>query len=65
MATVLDERGMIARQTADQIGHARPSMTQDAYMGRKVTNAAVDHLDRLIPKTRKSSGRTTILARKR
>ena len=56
VATVLDERGMAARQIAGQLGHARPSMTQDVYMGRKVTNVAADHLDRLVPKTRKASG---------
>jgi integrase len=32
--TVLDEAGRTARQIADQLGHARPSMTQDVYMGR-------------------------------
>jgi hypothetical protein len=34
----LDEAGMSARDIADQLGHARPSMTQDVYMGRKVIN---------------------------
>lgn len=32
--TVLDEAGRTARQIADQLGHAKPSMTQDVYMGR-------------------------------
>jgi len=27
-----------ARTIADQLGHARPSMAQDVYMGRKVIN---------------------------
>lgn len=57
VATVLDERGMTARQIADQLGHARPSMTQDVYMGRKVTNVAADHLDRLVPKARETTGK--------
>jgi hypothetical protein len=26
---------------ADQLGHARPSMTQDVYLGRKAINPAV------------------------
>jgi Phage integrase family len=34
-ATVLDEAGLTARVVADQLGHARPSMTQDVYLGRK------------------------------
>jgi integrase len=37
-ATILDEAGMSARDIADQLGHARPSMTQDVYMGRKIVN---------------------------
>ncbi|HEY3737594.1 MAG TPA: tyrosine-type recombinase/integrase, partial [Jatrophihabitans sp.] len=36
VATRLDEAGLSARQIADQLGHARPSITQDVYMGRKV-----------------------------
>ena len=35
-ATVLDGAGLTAREIADQLGQARPSMTQDVYMGRKV-----------------------------
>lgn len=37
-ATILDDAGLSARAIADQLGHARPSMTQDVYMGRKVVN---------------------------
>jgi integrase len=33
-ATILDDAG----QSARQIGHARPSLTQDVYMGRKAKN---------------------------
>jgi integrase len=39
VATRLDEAGLTARQIADQLGHARPSLTQDVYMGRNVVNA--------------------------
>lgn len=39
-ATVLDERGLTARQIADHLGHSRPSMTQDVYMARKVASTA-------------------------
>jgi integrase len=39
-ATILDEAGLSARLIADQLGHARPSMTQDVYMARKVLNRA-------------------------
>ncbi|WP_270887561.1 helix-turn-helix domain-containing protein [Pedococcus sp. 5OH_020] len=37
-ATILDEAGQSARAIAHQLGHARPSMTQDVYMGRGPTN---------------------------
>ncbi|WP_267884885.1 tyrosine-type recombinase/integrase [Jiangella alkaliphila] len=37
-ATVLDDAGQSARQVADQLGHSRPSMTQDVYMARRVLN---------------------------
>jgi integrase len=45
-ATILDEAGLSARAVADQLGHSRPSMTQDVYMGRKVASqAAADALE--------------------
>ena len=34
-ATILDEAALSARLIADQFGHARPSMTQDVYLGRR------------------------------
>jgi integrase len=39
VATRLDEAGLSARAIADHLGHARPSMTQDVYMGRAVASA--------------------------
>jgi integrase len=36
VATMMDEAGLTARQAADQLGHAKVSMTQDNYFGRKV-----------------------------
>jgi integrase len=39
-ATILDEAGLNARLVAHQLGHSRPSMTQDVYMGRKVAGPA-------------------------
>jgi integrase len=48
-ATVLDGAGLTAPEIADQLGHARPSMTQDVYMGRKVRNPrAVGALDAML-----------------
>ena len=38
MATLLDEGGLSARVVADQLGHARISMTQDVYMGRQLVH---------------------------
>lgn len=34
VATLIDDSGLSARVGADQLGHARPSMTQDIYMSR-------------------------------
>lgn len=44
VATRLDESGLSARQIADQLGHAHPSITQDVYMGRKVVTAEAARL---------------------
>ncbi len=57
-ATVLDEAGLSARKVADQLGHARPSMTQDVYLGRKVASwDAADALEGLFDvKSRGSVG---------
>jgi integrase len=35
VATLLDEDGLSAREIANQLGHARPSLTQDVYMDRR------------------------------
>jgi integrase len=40
VATFLDDGGLSARVVADQLGHARISMTQDVYMGRQVVHPA-------------------------
>lgn len=39
VATRLDEAGFTARQVADQLGHANPSMTLDVYFGRQVVSS--------------------------
>lgn len=41
VATRLDEAGMSPREIADILGHAKPSMTMDVYMGRKVVSASM------------------------
>jgi integrase len=41
VATMLDEGGLSARMIADQLGHARISMTQDVYMGRRAVDGSV------------------------
>ena len=38
VATLMDQSGLSARQAADQLGHAKVSMTQDNYFGRKIGN---------------------------
>ena len=46
VATLLDEQGLSARAIADQLGHARTSMSQDVYMGRRIaSDAAATSLD--------------------
>ena len=35
---ILDSNGLSAREIADQLGHARPSITLDRYMGRKAVS---------------------------
>jgi len=45
-ATILDESDLSARQIADQLGHAKVSMTQDNYLGRRLTDRrTADALD--------------------
>ncbi|HZG91312.1 MAG TPA: site-specific integrase [Pseudonocardia sp.] len=38
VATLMDAAGLTARQAADQLGHAKVSMTQDSYFGRNVAS---------------------------
>lgn len=53
VATILDEGGATARQIADQLRHARPSMTQDVYMARgRVNSGTAEILNRLVPGAR-------------
>jgi integrase len=40
VGTRLDEAGLSAWEIADHLGHAKPSMTQDVYMGRGVASPA-------------------------
>lgn len=35
VGTMMDDAGLSARKTADQLGHSKPSMTQDRYLARK------------------------------
>jgi len=54
---MLDEAGLSARVIADQLGHARPSITQDVYVGRKVVDARVaEALEDALGKTTASEG---------
>lgn len=46
VATAVDDAGLSPRVAADQLGHARPSMTQDVYMARGGAHQSVaDALD--------------------
>jgi integrase len=49
VATLIDDSGLSARVGADQLGHARPSMTQDVYMARgRVHTEVAAVLDRAV-----------------
>jgi integrase len=49
VATLIDDEGLSARIGADQLGHAKVSMTQDAYMSRgRVHTQVAELLDRTI-----------------
>ena len=38
VATLMDKAGLSARAAADQLGHAKPSITQDVYFGRGIVD---------------------------
>lgn len=47
-ASLLDSAGLSAREIADQLGHAHPSMTQDHYLARNIaSHRAADVLESL------------------
>jgi integrase len=49
VATLIDDSGPSARIGADQLGHARPSMTQDVYMSRgQVHTEVAEVLDKAL-----------------
>ena len=49
VATLIDDEGLSARIGADQLGHAKVSMTQDRYMSRgRVHTQVAELLDRAI-----------------
>jgi integrase len=51
-ATLLDEGELSERQIADQLGHAKVSMTQDNYLGRRLTSRrTAQTLDKALGRT--------------
>ena len=52
VATLIDDSGLSARIGADQLGHAKVSMTQDVYMSRgRVHTEVADMLDKTVGKS--------------
>lgn len=52
VATLIDKEGLSSRLAADQLGHARVSMTTDVYMARNQVHTEIaDVLDRTIGKS--------------
>ncbi len=47
VAALMDEAGRSARDVADQLGHAHPSMSQDRYLGRRRNSGAAAALEDL------------------
>lgn len=60
VGTLMDQAGLSARAAADQLGHAKVSMTQDRYFGRKIraTGAAavLEAVERTSPDERCGRG---------
>ena len=49
VATLMDEAGLSARAAADQLGHAKVSMTQDMYFGRRrIVTAGAAVMERVV-----------------
>jgi integrase len=49
VATFLDDAHVSTRKISGQLGHARVSMTQDRYLGRRLTDReTADALERII-----------------
>jgi integrase len=52
VGTIMDDAGLSARRTADQLGHSKPSMTQDKYLARRArATGAAEVLEDLFPGT--------------
>ena len=55
---ILADAGLSARQIADQLGHTRPSLTMDVYLGRGAkSGAAAAALEEPSPPTRPTQKR--------
>jgi integrase len=56
VGSLMDDAGLSARAAADQLGHAKASMTQDRYFGRRVRAtggaAVLEAVDRTSPSER-------------
>ena len=57
VASFLDDADVSARKISDQLGHARVSMTQDNYLGRKITDrGTADVLEGIVPESGAAAG---------
>jgi integrase len=57
VATLLDLGGLRARVVADQLGHARISMTLDVYLGRHVEHPSAAASLEGVPPSRADANR--------
>lgn len=57
VATLMDIAGLSSRAAADQLGHAKVSMTQDRYMGRRMAETGAAHVLEPIKSPRLTPGK--------
>lgn len=56
--TIMDQQGLTARTIAGYVGHARPSITQDTYMDKRIEDRRVsDAMDRAYRSPRETTQR--------
>ena len=58
VATLMDRAGLSARAAADQLGHAKVSMTQDHYFGRRTARTGARQVLEAVDQVAATDGTT-------